>query len=304
MSAIGTVLAFSAGVATYILPSIIASIRTKAPNRFIILNILVGWTVIGWAILLYWATRPRSTSEQVAHHAIINGGGIATSPDQAKPVLEWLRDPIVPGIAAAILALIVLSNVQPQSANKAGKPTAATPAPSAKSANAPQVAATPAEAPVTPAPIAPPPPPPSAWDYQFSKDALTDATETRACTTSTNQAQLTSPYKDTSLRLCIRQNPRSGLNVFFWLENGGQFVCRSLDGCSVQVRFDSNPPSAYSVAEPSDYSSDTLFISNASRFLANAKKSERFIIEVNLYDAGSQSIFFDSQGLEWPPKKD
>lgn len=43
-------------IALYILPSIIASQKDKKNKDAItILNLLIGWTVIGWIISLVWA---------------------------------------------------------------------------------------------------------------------------------------------------------------------------------------------------------------------------------------------------------
>ncbi len=45
-----------AGIALYVLPSIIAGYRHKKNvNAIGVLNLLLGWTVIGWIVALIWA---------------------------------------------------------------------------------------------------------------------------------------------------------------------------------------------------------------------------------------------------------
>ena len=57
-----------AGLIIYILPSIVAGYR-KSPDYagIFLLNLLTGWTIIGWVGALLWAyaTSPRSTTSNL-----------------------------------------------------------------------------------------------------------------------------------------------------------------------------------------------------------------------------------------------
>jgi hypothetical protein len=45
-------------VLLYVLPTIIAVRRKKTDlRRILLVNVLLGWTVIGWAVALVWAVR-------------------------------------------------------------------------------------------------------------------------------------------------------------------------------------------------------------------------------------------------------
>ena len=49
---------FGFGFLMYFLPSIIALARSKRDlTGIILLNLLVGWTMIGWVIALVWAVK-------------------------------------------------------------------------------------------------------------------------------------------------------------------------------------------------------------------------------------------------------
>lgn len=46
----------------YLLPGIVADCRNHRHSRYItILNILTGWTVVGWLIALVWACQDQTT---------------------------------------------------------------------------------------------------------------------------------------------------------------------------------------------------------------------------------------------------
>lgn len=52
--------AWAAAVALYFAPAIIA-VRRRVPNRWsvVVVNVLLGWTVVGWAVALAMAVRDR-----------------------------------------------------------------------------------------------------------------------------------------------------------------------------------------------------------------------------------------------------
>lgn len=53
---IKTLLVFGAVVFSYLLPSVVAQLRGhKNGNAICILNIVLGWTVLGWVFALIWS---------------------------------------------------------------------------------------------------------------------------------------------------------------------------------------------------------------------------------------------------------
>ncbi|WP_135212673.1 hypothetical protein [Vitreimonas flagellata] len=155
--------------------------------------------------------------------------------------------------------------------------------------------ATPGEAPP------PPPPPPSPWAYQTDVDEMSDGRTSHACTRSTNVVNLGWPYETQRVSLCVRQHPRWGQDVIVRLESRGQFLCTSYRDCTVRVRFDDGEAAAYSARQPADNSTETIFIVNDARFVANLRRSSRVIIEANFYQAGAQRMSFNTSQLNWPP---
>lgn len=145
-----------------------------------------------------------------------------------------------------------------------------------------------------------PPEPVSDWTYDDRQDPMTDAYTRTGCTTSSNQAYLSSPYRPTNARLCIRQSPQHGLDVYVHLLGDGQIICRSYRNCTVPVRFGEGAQQSFSATDAADGSSDIVFITNASRFIAAAGEADVIRVQLTFYRDGDQVLEFPSAGLEWP----
>ena len=104
------------------------------------------------------------------------------------------------------------------------------------------------------------------WSYQESVDKMTGKTASYATVRSDNSLSLSSPYSGRNHgAITVRKHPKYGVDVYVYVEKG-QILCRSYDGCSVVIRFDDAKPQRFSAVEPADHSSDTVFISNESKF--------------------------------------
>jgi hypothetical protein len=142
----------------------------------------------------------------------------------------------------------------------------------------------------------------SAWTYTKVKDDM-NGDGVIACTTSTDEVQLTAPYGAVKAELCLRKMPKSGLNAYVRLLGDGQFMCTSYEGCRVRLKFGLGPARPVHAEEPSDNSSNFVFIEDAPLVLAGARKSETALFEANYYQAGEQIVHFPTKGLQWPPPK-
>lgn len=138
------------------------------------------------------------------------------------------------------------------------------------------------------------------WHYSTVVDEMTDSPTHTACTTSTNEVRLDWPYSDVTADLCVRQSPRHGLDVFVVLNGQGQIICRSYRDCSVKVRFGQQEASNFPAVDAADGSSNIIFFNRTQRFVTGLKSAEETRIELTLYEAGVQTVVFDTKGLEWP----
>jgi hypothetical protein len=156
--------------------------------------------------------------------------------------------------------------------------------------------------PATETPVAEPaaaPLPASDWRIDEQADPLTDRTIKTACATSSNQVYLSPPYGPRGARLCIRQHPKFGRDAYLTLDGSGQILCRSYDGCTIQIRFDDGPVQTFSANGPSDNSSETIFVANEGRFITSAKAASRIRVQLEFYQNGNQTFDFPARGLEW-----
>ncbi len=145
---------------------------------------------------------------------------------------------------------------------------------------------------------APPPAAASPWTYSEAADAMHEAKTKVGCTTSTNTATLDWPYKNVTADLCIRRGPRFGLDAYVQLNGEGQILC-SYDSCSVRIRFDKQQPRRFTAVEASDNSSNIIFIKGVPKLIGSLRKSTKTVIEVEFYQAGIQTLEFNTEQFEW-----
>lgn len=141
------------------------------------------------------------------------------------------------------------------------------------------------------------------WKYSKDVDAMTSKMSSSAMITSENSLDLNFPYKGSNYgRLVVRNHPKEGLGLIFMVEKG-QIICNNYRGCPISIRFDDAPALQFTGNHPSDSSSNAIFINQASKFIAPAKKAKKILVQVTMYQAGSQVLEFKStKPLEWPIK--
>ena len=139
----------------------------------------------------------------------------------------------------------------------------------------------------------------TAWRYSTQHDDLHDRDGKQACVRSTDILSQGAPYHDTTASVCVRQNPRFGTAVFITLDSPGQMIC-SINDCSLKVRFDKGPVRRVQALTASDGSEDTLFFGGSRSMIEQIRRSSTMVVEVRLYQNGSQTVTFPTAGLEWP----
>lgn len=147
------------------------------------------------------------------------------------------------------------------------------------------------------------------WRYEADTDAMTGKKSATAYITSDNSLSLGFPYRGKNHgTLVVRQHPKFGLDVMFQIDQG-QIVCNDYsDNCAVMVRFDDKPPIRFSAVGPADHSSTVVFLQARSRFINEARKAKRILVQPTLYQNGNPVLVFSTvQPLDWPiggaPKK-
>jgi hypothetical protein len=142
------------------------------------------------------------------------------------------------------------------------------------------------------------PEPGSQWRYSSDEDQM-GRKRSFARVDSSNTLDFGFPYQGSQLgTLTIRKTITSGTNVILRIERG-QFLC-GIEGCTINVRFDSGPIQRFSASGPNDHGTTTLFLENETRFISQLRKANAVRIESTFYHEGLQTLEFDVQGFRWP----
>lgn len=137
-----------------------------------------------------------------------------------------------------------------------------------------------------------------AWSYDQRSDQMGRGTIKTARVQSTNQITFGSPYGGPQrAQLELRSHPQYGRDVIISFSRA-QFLCR-MDGCSVLVRFDDRKPERYSASEPSDHSTEYLFIRGFDRLLHQIRAAKMMRVEAQFFHEGNRVLEFDVVGLKW-----
>lgn len=149
--------------------------------------------------------------------------------------------------------------------------------------------------------------PGSQWEYSQNEDDMGNGKSYLARIKSLNTVNFSFPYKGEQYgSLLIRNHPRYGKDILFSIEKG-QILCSSYNGCNVLIRFDDEKAQRYSANGTADNSTETVFISNYSKFIGKLQKAKRLRLSVDVYQQGSPVFEFDVSGFDvnkYKPKKD
>src|SRR5690606_36991950 len=136
------------------------------------------------------------------------------------------------------------------------------------------------------------------WRYHASEDSMSGAPSKSASVLSNNQFEFDFPYQGRQhATLTIRRHPRWGNDVIFRIEKG-QVLCNSYDRCRINVRFDDAQPRRLSGNEPSDNSTETVFIPGYNDFVSRLSRAKTVRIEVDIYQQGPLVAEFNVEGFD------
>jgi hypothetical protein len=141
------------------------------------------------------------------------------------------------------------------------------------------------------------PTPGNSWSYDEQPDKMGRGVIKTASVDSINTVSFNFPYNgEQHARLTVRKHPEHGNDVMLRIERG-QFLT-GVEGCTVTLRFDDNPPIKLHGDEPADLSTNVLFIEGYDRIVSNLERAKRLRIEAPFYQEGNQVFDFDVQGFK------
>jgi hypothetical protein len=139
------------------------------------------------------------------------------------------------------------------------------------------------------------------WVYRTRNDAMRSQRHLFATETSTNAEFMGSGINGNSRMRWVRKMADPIEDVYITIPDG-QFHC-AIGRCHISVKFDDKPVKDFDAIEPTDGSSDTLFIVTSLTFLNELKASKKAIIEAPFYQDGRRQFTFNTMNLHWPPTK-
>ena len=136
------------------------------------------------------------------------------------------------------------------------------------------------------------------WEYSSRPDKMTGNDLLLARVESQEMFTLNFPYqKRQRATLTIRRDQKKSKDVFLRIDEG-QFKCSDYE-CPVLVRFGDGKPTTFEGIGPSDNSSDMIFIKSSDRFLAQLRKVDKVLIQVEFYQNGSRTFEFDVKNFAY-----
>ena len=136
------------------------------------------------------------------------------------------------------------------------------------------------------------------WIYVSSPEGMSGKESHTARVVSSNMINLDFPYAGAQhATLVLRRHPRWGNDVILQNEKG-QILCHSYGDCSVGIRFDDGKVIRVNGNEPADNSSESVFIPAFSTFMKKLPSAKSVMVEVQIYQGGSQIFEFDVSGFK------
>ena len=136
------------------------------------------------------------------------------------------------------------------------------------------------------------------WIYSSYIDKATGKRAKTGRLTSTNSMNFSPPYSGRQYgTFTVRNHPRFGVDAYLSIDRG-QLLCDNYNNTNVLVRFDNGPSASYSCGEPTDYSSETVFIHNVAGLESRMKTAKKMYVTINVYQEGSRTWEFIVQGYD------
>ncbi len=137
------------------------------------------------------------------------------------------------------------------------------------------------------------------WKYATYDDLASGKTYKLASLKSENSINLDFPYSGQQKgTLSIRRHPRWGFDIYLRVEKGQILSTSSWDNKTMVIRFDNEEVNNWRYNEPSDNSSDYIFVASEDRFYSKLLSSEKIYITINMYQDGQKTFIFKVKGFD------
>jgi hypothetical protein len=135
------------------------------------------------------------------------------------------------------------------------------------------------------------------WKYDTIKNKMTDAKDIFCVVQSNESLNLTAPYDGVNFGKLTVRRMNGKVAVIISIAKGQ--ISGGYENDYIKARFDKGKQITFSYLEPTDNSTETIFVENQSKFLKLLRKSKKVLILIPLYQNGNQILEFNTQGLNF-----
>jgi hypothetical protein len=136
------------------------------------------------------------------------------------------------------------------------------------------------------------------WTYSEDVDKMEGTKRYYASCVSTNEIEFEFPYNGGSYFTLTIRNMGKGNEIILQVSKG-QFMTSIMSSETCKVKFDDEKPVNFSYNSSADGSHDIIFLENSQKLLNKLKTAKKLMVETQFFNAGSQVIEFDVDGLNW-----
>ena len=130
---------------------------------------------------------------------------------------------------------------------------------------------------------------------------MTSSKNVWASILSDNSIDLDPPYHSANAKITVRYMKKfGGYDAIISITDGQIYGNEYSNNNYILARFDNGQPIKYWFNEPSDGSSESIFIRRTSDFIAHCKKAKDIKIEIPIYEGGRPVFEFHvDEPLKW-----
>lgn len=135
------------------------------------------------------------------------------------------------------------------------------------------------------------------WEYETQTDKMTSNKDEYCSLRSNESLNLGAPYDGINYGTLTVRRKSGDVDIIISIQQGQ--ISGGYENEYFKARFDDGKQMTFSYLNPSDNSTETIFVENTSKFLKKLKASKKTLIQIPLYQNGSQILEFNTEGLKF-----
>lgn len=135
------------------------------------------------------------------------------------------------------------------------------------------------------------------WKYDTITNKMSDAKDIFCRVQSAESLSLDSPYDGVNFGTLTVRKMNGKIDVVISIMKGQ--ITGGYENEYFKARFDQGKQITFSYLEPSDNSTETIFVENTTKFLKLLRASKKVLVQIPLYHNGNQILEFNTENLKF-----